>query len=448
MDKSKIHHVSKNDMDNWNGKATLEDLSEYLSSEDGAITTDKIADNSVTADKIAGIARLGDAIAIGNQVEVPVVNARGIAIGLQAKTLAGGSGISIGAQAEVQGGNGAGIAIGNQTKVLNGFGTAIGLLCSANSGTAVGDRSHAFHRSVALGNPAQASVSDSIAIGWDSQVTHIHSCVLGDMTRSTSGNQILLGRSRHTPFAYRALSVISDQRDKADISPLKYDPLKFINKIEPKQYKLDFRSDYTRLEEVTEKEYEELDDYTKQHRVREIPVYSIDNEVEFIDYPFYEEVDDTRSTEDKFKTLIKSKVLKSREEAVAKYKDMQLSKRNNMENLTDELIKDLTDGSIEEKIIKVRYMKLARVQLPKDGSKTNNRYHNGVLAQQVKAVADEMGFDFCGFKDHSVNGGDDLYSISYEEFIAPMIGAIQQLTKRLEIQNNKIQELEDKLNNQ
>lgn len=63
-----------------------------------------------------------------------------------------------------------------------------------------------------------------------------------------------------------------------------------------------------------------------------------------------------------------------------------------------------------------------------DGSKKRNRYHHGLIAQEVKAVLDEKGIDFGGFQDHKIAGGDDVLSIGYAELIAPMIKAIQELS--------------------
>jgi len=63
-----------------------------------------------------------------------------------------------------------------------------------------------------------------------------------------------------------------------------------------------------------------------------------------------------------------------------------------------------------------------------DGSKTRNRFHHGLIAQEVKAVLDEKGIDFGGFQDHKIAGGDDVLSIGYVELIAPMIKAIQELS--------------------
>jgi hypothetical protein len=67
----------------------------------------------------------------------------------------------------------------------------------------------------------------------------------------------------------------------------------------------------------------------------------------------------------------------------------------------------------------------------KDGSKKRSRFHNGLIAQEVEAVCAELGVDFAGLQHHAVNGGDDAYSIGYEELIAPLIKAVQQLSARV-----------------
>ena len=72
-----------------------------------------------------------------------------------------------------------------------------------------------------------------------------------------------------------------------------------------------------------------------------------------------------------------------------------------------------------------------------DGSKKRSRFHHGLIAQEVKAVLDDKGIDFGGYQDHSVKGGDDVLSIGYEELIAPMLKAIQQLSARVEYLESK-----------
>lgn len=74
-------------------------------------------------------------------------------------------------------------------------------------------------------------------------------------------------------------------------------------------------------------------------------------------------------------------------------------------------------------------------------NKKGNRYHHGLIAQEVKLTMDDMGIDFAGYQDHKINGGIDQLTIGYSELIGPMIKSIQEL-------NNKIKILEDKLSKQ
>lgn len=67
-----------------------------------------------------------------------------------------------------------------------------------------------------------------------------------------------------------------------------------------------------------------------------------------------------------------------------------------------------------------------------NGTHKRTRYHHGLVAQEVKAVLDEQGIDFGGYQDHAINGGDDVLSIGYDELIAPMIKAIQELKAELD----------------
>jgi len=143
---------------------------------------------------------------------------------------------------------------------------------------------------------------------------------------SASGNQrIRLGSNTVNIEAQAALIVLSDARDKADVTPTVLG-LSFINKLKPSTYKWDLRDDY-----------DELDDKTC----------------------------DT-------------------------------------------------------------------IHHEKDSSKKRTRYHHGFIAQEVKALSDEMGFDFAAYKDSSINGGKDVLGLCYEEFIAPMVKAIQELSAKVD----------------
>jgi trimeric autotransporter adhesin len=68
--------------------------------------------------------------------------------------------------------------------------------------------------------------------------------------------------------------------------------------------------------------------------------------------------------------------------------------------------------------------------LAHDGSKKRTRFHHGLVAQEVADVIKRTGVDFGGYQDHAVKGGDDALSLGYEEFIAPLIKAVQELAAR------------------
>jgi len=80
-----------------------------------------------------------------------------------------------------------------------------------------------------------------------------------------------------------------------------------------------------------------------------------------------------------------------------------------------------------------------------DLSKKRSRYHHGFIAQDVKNILDTYNLDFGGFQNHNINGGKDKMTLGYQEFIAPMVKAIQELSqKNVELQN-KITELETRI---
>lgn len=64
-------------------------------------------------------------------------------------------------------------------------------------------------------------------------------------------------------------------------------------------------------------------------------------------------------------------------------------------------------------------------KLEKDGSKAGKREHVGVIAQQVEQAMKAHGVDFAGLQHHAVNGGNDVYTVGYQEFI-PILGEIVQ----------------------
>jgi hypothetical protein len=82
--------------------------------------------------------------------------------------------------------------------------------------------------------------------------------------------------------------------------------------------------------------------------------------------------------------------------------------------------------------------------LPKDGSKKRQRFHHWFIAQEVKALCDSLGVEFGGYQDHKINGGCDVLSLGYDEFIPPMTKAIQQCWQRMDEMEKRISALEEK----
>lgn len=82
------------------------------------------------------------------------------------------------------------------------------------------------------------------------------------------------------------------------------------------------------------------------------------------------------------------------------------------------------------------------IPVEKDGSRKRIRFHYGLIAQEVKQVMDDLGIDFGGYQDHTINGGKDVKTIGYQELIAPMIKAIQELKEKNDLLEARILALE------
>lgn len=105
--------------------------------------------------------------------------------------------------------------------------------------------------------------------------------------------------------------------------------------------------------------------------------------------------------------------------------DYKWNMREDYQRAVTESIKnpEFTSGSDKPESIKVNKV----VYDENDGSKTRNRFHHGLIAQDVQKLIKETGVDFGGFQDHSLSdGGCDVLSIGYDELITPLINAFQQ----------------------
>ena len=98
---------------------------------------------------------------------------------------------------------------------------------------------------------------------------------------------------------------------------------------------------------------------------------------------------------------------------------------------------EIKANDLEYKTIVKEYIEANKLaNLTHDGSKKRSRYHHGFIAQEVKSVIETTGIDFGGFQNHSASGGEDVMSIGYDEFIAPLIKAVQELSlEKTELKN-------------
>lgn len=78
----------------------------------------------------------------------------------------------------------------------------------------------------------------------------------------------------------------------------------------------------------------------------------------------------------------------------------------------------------------------------KDGSKKRKRLHQWFIAQEVQSLCDLLGVEFGGLQNHAVNGGEDVYSLGYDEFIPPVVRAVQQCWSRLDALEERVARIE------
>ncbi len=186
--------------------------------------------------------------------------------------------------------------------------------------------------------------------------------------------------------ASSAISVRSDARDKTDIadSPL---GLAFINALHPKQYRLDKRDFYQpeppTLETPERREGESDEDY-------------------------------------------EARVSAARAAHQAAFEKWQADRRTWWSDPTKAV------GDFPAK----------------DGSKKADRLHVGFIAQDVKAAVEATGTDYA-IHQHSAHfntpdnaNGDDSYFLVYEELIAPLVKAVQELSTENDALKQRLEALE------
>ena len=74
----------------------------------------------------------------------------------------------------------------------------------------------------------------------------------------------------------------------------------------------------------------------------------------------------------------------------------------------------------------------------------NEKVYDGLIAQEVKSVIDELGIEWSGW---SKNDSDGKQGIQYGALTVPLVKAVQELSTKVDILNKRIIELEyEKIN--
>jgi hypothetical protein len=259
---------------------------------------------------------------------------------------------------------------GSNAQAQDIYGASIGGISQEGERSlSAGGFAYSSNSGTSLGFSTNAS-NNSFAVARQADTgSYSNAGALGYQTTVTGNNQIQIGNSATTTYTYGSVQNRSDARDKTNIQDCDLG-LDFINALQPKKWLWDYREDY------------------------------INDLFPMPDQPMPAELPDDATAED--------------------YRAAALAYQQAFANWQAECqtVRDQRSTWMADPV--------------KDGSKTRQRFHFGVIAQEVKTALDGLGVDWGGYQDHSVNGGQPVESIGYNELIAPLIKSIQQLSARVQ----------------
>ena len=339
-------------------------------------------------------------------------------------------------------------ALGQGAKASGYFSTALGTTATASGyySTALGNVATASGAySTTIGNSAVASGAYSTTIGQGAKASGYYSTALGQgaianydrttalgyMASVTGADQVQLGGSGTTTYAYGAVQNRSDKRDKTDVHNSDLG-LEFIQKLRPVKFRWDYRDDY--INELFHKPKRE--GFIDTSVVNEADyLVEITDVVREPDEPNLSEADfeSTESYE-----LAQQAVYARNLERQAKYEAaLQERREEQLANLAqaESLVQEQQEAAYAQALQAHQAECRAFMQNPderKDGSKARQRYHYGLIADELKGTLDELGVDFGGYQDHSINGDMCVKSVGYEELISPLIKAVQELSAQVD----------------
>jgi len=213
-------------------------------------TTTKISGGDLTINDVRvgkGANNIGSNTAVGNNAltaNTSGLNNTAVGVSALAANTDGGYNTAVGLYALTANTSGiANTAIGNGSSIAIQGGSSNTSLgsdslftnISGNNNTAIGKGAlqlSTSNNNTAIGGNAGATVtnqSNSTCLGYNAQVA--------------GSNEIQLGNSTTTPYAYQALSLRSDERDKTEVRDTVLG-LDFVNSLRAVDYKWDMREDY------------------------------------------------------------------------------------------------------------------------------------------------------------------------------------------------------------
>ena len=367
--------------------------------------------------------------AIGNAATT--LGAEATAIGNKATT-SGSQATAIGNKATTSGSHAT--AIGQSAKASSVASTALGQGAGATASNTTAVAQGAVASGVgatAVGCNAMASDVNSTALGYNTLANHNRTTALGYGARVTGANQLQLGDSATTTYAYGAVQNRSDKRDKTDVHNSDLG-LEFIQKLRPVKFRWDYRDDY--INELYPKPKRE--DFIDTSVVNEADyLVEITDVVREPDEPSLSEADfeSTESYE-----LAQQAVHTRNLERQAKYEAaLQERREEQLANLAQAklLVQEQQEAAYAQALQAHQAERSAFMQNPderKDGSKARQRYHYGLIADELKTTMDELGVDFGGYQDHGISGGMSVKSVGYTELISPLIKAVQELSAQVD----------------
>lgn len=206
---------------------------------------------------------------------------------------------------------------------------------------------------------------------------------LGYDARVSGNNQIQLGNVDTSTYVYGTVQNRSDARDKTDVRDTGLG-LEFIENLRPVDFRWDYRDAYIEFEHV-------IDRFDVDAAPLPLPTQT--------EYDVLHEgvvVGSVRCTD--------GGAWESRVTCADAFREVPL----------------VTCAAGPVRAVTVRRARAVE----KDGSRKRERYHHGFIAQEVP---DEFG----GKQHHAVAGGLDVYSLGYEELLAPIVRAIQELSGKI-----------------